>query len=66
MTFKEKMKEFRNLTAADGFTLRQVDMERDFQETLAKCRRVTKESLKNMETFYKIVGPIVKFIAPLM
>lgn len=42
------------------------DMERDFNETLSKCREVTKESLKNQELFYRIVGPIVKFIAPLM
>ena len=40
MTFKEKMKEFRNLTAADGFTLRQVDMERDFQAYLSIYRDV--------------------------
>ena len=43
-----------------------ADMERDFQETLAQCRQVTKESLREMETFYKIVGPIAKFIAPLL
>jgi cardiolipin synthase len=42
------------------------DLERDFQETLAKCRQVTKESLKDEKLFYKIMGPIAKFIAPLL
>ena len=42
------------------------DIERDFQETLTQCRQVTKETMKGDETFYKIVGPIAKFIAPLL
>ena len=41
-------------------------IEQDFQETLAKCRPVTEESIRGMETFYKIVGPVAKLIAPLM
>ena len=41
------------------------DLEKDFLETLAKCREVTMESLKGEKLFYRIVGPIVKFIAPL-
>ena len=40
-------------------------LEKDFMETLAKCREVTMESLKGEKLFYRIVGPIVKFIAPL-
>ncbi|MGX8774940.1 MAG: cardiolipin synthase [Bacillota bacterium] len=43
-----------------------ADIERDFQETLAKCRRVTEETIRETETFYKIVGPVAKLIAPLM
>ena len=42
------------------------DLEKDFQETLAQCREVTYDTVKETETFYKVVGPVVKFIAPLM
>ncbi|MBQ6401489.1 MAG: cardiolipin synthase [Firmicutes bacterium] len=43
-----------------------AQIEEDFQETLAKCRQVTEETVRNEELFYKIVGPIAKLIAPLM
>ena len=43
-----------------------ADIERDFQETLAQCRKVTKETMRGDARFYKIVGPIAKFIAPLL
>ena len=43
-----------------------ADMERYFQETLAKCRPVTKETIEGTEAFYKIMGPIAKLIAPLL
>lgn len=43
-----------------------ADIERDFQETLAKCRPVTKETIEGTEAFYKIMGPIAKLIAPLL
>ena len=42
------------------------DIEKDFQETLASCRKVTEETIRNEKTFYKIMGPIMKLIAPLM
>ena len=42
------------------------DIERDFQQTLAKCREVTDETIKGEKAFYKIVGGLMKFIAPLM
>ena len=42
------------------------DLEADFQDTLTKCRQVTKESLRETETFYKIMGPVAKLIAPLL
>ena len=42
------------------------DIEKDFQATLGRCRQVTEESLKDEALFYKVVGPLVKIIAPLM
>lgn len=42
------------------------DIEQDFQQTLAKCRQVTIESNKNEKPIYKIMGPIMKFFAPLL
>ncbi|MBQ6551425.1 MAG: cardiolipin synthase [Lachnospiraceae bacterium] len=42
------------------------DMEADFQETLAKCREVTLETVKNEKLSYKIAGTLLRFIAPLM
>ena len=41
-------------------------IERDFQETLGKCREVTPESIKNEKFFYKALGSLMQFIAPLM
>lgn len=43
-----------------------AEIEKDFQDTLAKCREVTKESIKNEKTSYKLMGSFLKFIAPLM
>ena len=42
------------------------DIEKDFQETLAKCKLVTSESIRNESLAYKIGGALMKFIAPLM
>ena len=42
------------------------EIEKDFQETLAKCRTVTTESIKKEKIFYKAVGSIAKMISPLM
>ncbi len=42
------------------------DIEKDYQETLAKCRQVTPETIKNETIGYKITGQLAKFIAPLM
>ena len=41
-------------------------IERDFQETLSKCKEITEESVREMGTFYKIMGPVAKLIAPLL
>lgn len=43
-----------------------VDIERDFEETLEKCTRVTKETIKKEKLSTKIVGWILKVVAPLM
>ena len=43
-----------------------ADIERDFDETLAKCRRVTEETIAHEKLFYKVVGTLTRFIAPLM
>ena len=43
-----------------------ADIEQDFQETLAKCRRVTKDDVKHEKLSYKLVGVLLKFLAPLL
>jgi len=42
------------------------DMEADFEATLAKCREVTPESIKSEKPYYKVVGRLMKIIAPLL
>lgn len=42
------------------------DIEKDFNETLSKCRAVTDESIKNESFFYKFAGSLAKMISPLM
>ena len=41
-------------------------IEQDFQETLAKCRTVTPETIKAERFGYKLWGALLKFLAPLM
>ena len=43
-----------------------ADIEKDYQETLMKCAEVTPESIKHEKITYKIMGAIMKIIAPLM
>lgn len=43
-----------------------AEIEKDFQDTLEKCRRVTQESIKTEKLSYKLIGSFIKFIAPLM
>lgn len=43
-----------------------ADIEFDFCETLEKCRMITPDSIKKEKLYYKIVGRIVKIVAPLM
>ena len=42
------------------------DIERDFQNTLQKCRRVTPESIRAEKLSCKVMGELMMFIAPLM
>ena len=42
------------------------DIENDFEETLAKCRQVSPKTIRNEKLYYKIVGSIMKIVAPLM
>lgn len=41
-------------------------IEDDFQETMSKCRKVTFKSIKDEKLYYKIMGCVLKFFAPLM
>ncbi len=43
-----------------------ADIEKDYQETLMKCAEVTPETIKHEKITYKIMGAIMKIIAPLM
>ena len=43
-----------------------ADIEKDFQETLTKCRTVTSESIKKEKLYYKLIGGLAKMISPLM
>jgi len=43
-----------------------ADIEKDFQDTLTKCRTVTSESIKNEKFLYKLIGVLAKMISPLM
>ncbi len=43
-----------------------MDIEKDFQETLQKCRKVTFETIKSEKLSLKLMGFVLKTIAPLM
>jgi cardiolipin synthase len=42
------------------------EIEADFRETLEKCRRITKDDIKKEKAYYKILGALMKVVAPLM
>ena len=42
------------------------DIEKDFQETLKKCHKVTLTEVRNRSLFTKLYGQILRLIAPLM
>ena len=42
------------------------DIEKDFQDTLAKCSPVTDESIRKEKVSYRVIGGLAKMISPLM
>ena len=42
------------------------DIERDFQETLSKCCKITINDVRKMKSWKKIYGQVLRLIAPLM
>ena len=42
------------------------DIEKDFQETLVKCRQVTPETVRNEKWTVKLTGFVMKAVAPLL
>ena len=43
-----------------------TEIEKDFSETLAKCREVSEESIRKEKFSYKLIGAMAKMISPLM
>ncbi|MBR1599720.1 MAG: cardiolipin synthase [Lachnospiraceae bacterium] len=43
-----------------------ADIEKDFQHTLESCQEVTPETIRREKLYYKILGGIMKILAPLM
>lgn len=43
-----------------------MQIEEDFQTTLAKCRQVTKETVRREKWYLKLLGRLTKVVAPLM
>lgn len=43
-----------------------ADIEKDFEDTLEKCNRVTEQTIKGEKRTYKMAGGFMKVIAPLM
>ena len=42
------------------------DIKKDFLETLTKCREVTPETIRNEKISYKVLGWLMKLIAPML
>lgn len=42
------------------------DIKSDYKDTLAKCQQVTYESIKNDKWYIKLIGKVIKFVAPLI
>ncbi len=43
-----------------------AEIEQDFRSTLKKCEQITLDNLKTIPLYRKIMGPLLKLIAPLM
>ncbi len=42
------------------------EIEADFQDTLSQCRKITPNDVKKEKVYYKILGALMKVVAPLM
>lgn len=42
------------------------EIEKDFQETLKQCRQINLQDVKKEKVYYKILGALMKVVAPLM
>lgn len=53
--------------AAFMYKNREIEnIEKDFQETLKKCQKITQEDFKRQKTFNKLAGYVLRVLAPLM
>ena len=43
-----------------------ADIEKDFEDTLRKCEKVTEQTMREERRAYKMMGGFMKIIAPLM
>lgn len=43
-----------------------MDIEADFQETLKDCREITLKEMRKEKLLYRIIGPVMKVVAPLL
>ena len=43
-----------------------AEIEKDFQDTLVQCRKVTPATIEKEKLSYKLMGIVMKFVAPLM
>ena len=43
-----------------------ADIEQDFQGTLKNCQRIVKKDLKNVKLYYRLLGSVMKVVAPLL
>ena len=46
--------------------LRREKVEKDFQNTLAKCHKVTVTEVRNRGVLMKVAGQVLRLVAPLM
>ena len=44
----------------------QMDIERDFKDTLELSQKITLEDVKHFNVFTKILGHIIRLVAPLL
>ena len=42
------------------------DVESDFQKTLGKCHQITMQNCNEYNIIYRIIGRVLRFVAPLM